>query len=170
MHEILEQINFNTVSVDQRARSLKPDGGQPCHNMTQRARQHRYAVQVAISIPVCTHLIKILNFEKLIFQTCTCSYPVEHHVTSLYYAASYRNNDTVECSAQRGLPLLLCTALHRTVHSGQYDLSALLSTSMIVQLDLAYPVLIYPDPSPSARKLLVTDLQQMPYIQYGMCV
>ena len=30
-----------------------------------------------------------------------------------------------------------------------------------VQSDLAYPVLFYPDPSPSGRKSLVTDLQHM---------
>ena len=41
--------------------------------------------------------------------------------------------------------------------------------SRLVQSDLAYPVLFYPDPSPSGRKSLVTDLQHMPCI-HTVCV
>ena len=41
-----------------------------------------------------------------------------------------------------------------------------------VQSDLAYPVLFYPDPSPSGRISLVTDLQHMRHAMhaYSMCV
>ena len=38
-----------------------------------------------------------------------------------------------------------------------------------IQSDLAYPVLVYPDPSPSGRKSLVTDLQHMP-CTHTVCV
>ena len=40
----------------------------------------------------------------------------------------------------------------------------LLTVHVHVESDLAYPVLFYPDPSPSGRKLLVTDFQHMPCI------
>ena len=40
---------------------------------------------------------------------------------------------------------------------------------MIIQSDLAYPVLFYPDPSPAGRKSLVTGLQHMPCI-HTVCV
>ena len=46
-----------------------------------------------------------------------------------------------------------------------------MATSSIytIQSDLAYPVLFYPDPSPSGRKSLVTDLQHMSCI-HTVCV
>ena len=44
-----------------------------------------------------------------------------------------------------------------------------ISDSLGVQSDLAYPVLFYPDPSPSGRKSLVTDLQHLPCI-HTVCV
>ena len=44
-----------------------------------------------------------------------------------------------------------------------------MSTTVDIQSDLVYPVLCYPDPSPSGRKSLVTDLQHMPCI-HTVCV
>ena len=45
------------------------------------------------------------------------------------------------------------------------------ASSVLIQSDLAYPVLFCPDPSPSGRKSLVTDLQHN-YVMhaYSMCV
>ena len=39
--------------------------------------------------------------------------------------------------------------------------SSIINLGHMVQSDLAYPVLFYPDPSPSGRKSLDADLQHM---------
>ena len=48
-------------------------------------------------------------------------------------------------------------------------LSSMFSGLLEIQSDLAYPVLVYPDPSPSGRKSVATDLQHMP-CTHTVCV
>ena len=57
------------------------------------------------------------------------------------------------------------SSLYSSIHS-----FFVISYSILIRSDLAYPVLVYPDPSPSERKSrLVTDLQHMP-CTHTVCV